>query len=864
MEGDLPTYDDLRHVDRPVLWGLLEESGTPAWAASGYQHRWERGRATWSAVVDALGHAARGARPGQPRSTPPRWLVPLVRELLTTLSTSWSQGEAFRPVRLLERLGLVGLEADDTYVLALVSGLGDRWNRDDRAVDLRADPDLVERALWRFFEVEGGGEVSLANVDKFSQPEGTWQQTFLTLVGDGTLPRERVLTGCLDALQRDFSAYRAGWFASTYAALEPTADEQARHQPRYRRLLRSSVPATVGVAVRRLRALGRLGVLEDQETVAAVEPALLSPVKGTAVEAVRLLTDVAARRPELVPGVCAAAAVALDHPHADVQKAAVRLLERFGAGAVVRQRVAGLEPTVQRLVDGPVAAPRPESPAATDTAPPVGPAPRAPAVPVTAGDLLGRLAALLEDAGDPVEVELVLAGLASCPDATVLAPLRRRAATVLARGPREGVQRGWLRGQLARLVLAAAGETPADLPVADVTQAFLVNRLAEVERVLVRAERPFTPLATPDSPGGFVDPRTLLARLAGEPRPRHHDLVAAMLRLGAGGRAEALAGSAVARSAGPVDAVLRHALGAAAAGAAGRSEVPAAWLVAASRARAPLELDEMLVDAGLAAAGQGRPVDARVVLHGRPGTYEDARGRHGYTWWGWQVVVDHAVAAPVTDQPTAVAGHDTGGWGASGAEDWVAWSATVWPHDAEHTLVAAVDPVINAAASTEVSHDAVRVLDMLVRHPGRMGTLAAETVAAGLAASGRDQRARAADAVLVLVPSGRLGVADLAAAMSRQAQLAVATRWAASLRDVALASPEGSGTVVTLLCALLPHLDAGHRGLHAVLDLLHQEVLRGPGVVPDRRTQEWLAGLTGSSRAARTARELLALGQPGG
>ena len=70
--------------------------------------------------------------------------------------------------------------------------------------------------------------------------------------------------------------------------------------------------------------------------------------------------------------------------------------------------------------------------------------------------------------------------------------------------------------------------------------------------------------------------------------------------------------------------------------------------------------------------------------------------------------------------------------------------------------------------------------------------------------------------------------------------------------------------VVTLLCALLPRLDAGHRGLHAVLDLLHQEVLRGPGVVPDRQTQEWLAGLTGSSRAARTARELLALGPPGG
>jgi hypothetical protein len=861
--ADLPTYDDLRHVDRTVLWGLLEETGTPAWTATGYEHRWESGRATWSAVVDALGRAARGDRPGRPRSTPPRWLGPLVRELLTTLSTSWSQGEAFRPVRLLERLGLVELAVDDTYILALVSGLGDRWNRDDRATDLRGDPGLVERALWRVFEVEGGGEVSLANVDKFSRPEGTWQHTFRTLVGDGTLPRERVLTACLDALQRDFSAYRAGWFASTYAALEPSTDEQARHQERYRRLVRSSVTATVSMAVRRLRALGRTGRLDDEEVATALGPALLSPVKGTAVDAVRLLADVAARRPDLGSAVCAAVAAALDHPHADVQEAAARLLERHGAGAVVRERAATLEPTVQRLLGGPVLAPPADGRSPVGTSSPVGPAPPEATTPATGADLLGRLAALLEGAGDPFEVELVLAGLAACPDPVVLAPLRRRAAAVLGRGPREGVQRGWLRGQLARLVLAAAGETPQGLPFADVTQAFLGGRLAEVERVLAGADPPFAPLATPDSPSGWVDPRVLVGRLAAEPRPRHHDLVAALLRLGADGRVEALAGSGVA---GPVGAVLRHALGGGAGDAgdvAGRSEVPVAWWVAASRARAPLEPDDALLRAGLAAAGQGRPIDARVVLHGRPGSYEDERGRHAYTIWGWEVVVEAAAATPMADQPTAVPGREFAGWGVSGAEDWVALSATVWPHDAEHVLVGGVDPVLNAAASTEVSHDAVRVLDMLLRHPGRMGTLAAETVAAGLAAHGRDQRARAVDLVLALVPAGRLGVDDLAAAMTRQAGLAVATRWAASLRDVALASPVGSGTVVTLLCAVLPGLDAGHRGLHALLDVLHQEVLRGPGVVPDRRTQEWLRGLTGSSRAARTARDLLSLGQAG-
>ena len=138
-------------------------------------------------------------------------------------------------------------------------------------------------------------------------------------------------------------------------------------------------------------------------------------------------------------------------------------------------------------------------------------------------------------------------------------------------------------------------------------------------------------------------------------------------------------------------------------------------------------------------AGQGRPLSAQVVLNGRPGSYEDARGRHTYTWWGWDVVVEHAVEAPVAGQPTAVTGHSFEGLGVATREEWVGWSALVWPHDAEQGLVGTVDAVLSAAASTEVSHDAVRVLDLLLQHPGRRGRLAAENLAAGLAASGPGQ-----------------------------------------------------------------------------------------------------------------------------
>ncbi len=754
MGGDLPTYDQLRGVERDVLWGLLDELGTPPWSAT-YEYVWQRNRETWQAVRAALDQAAAGVRPASTRQRAPRWLAPLVREHMVQLSRTWAQGEAFLASRLLERLGLVEVETDDVYVLALVSGLGDRRNQSNRAAALRDDAELVDRVLWRVFQVEGGGEVSLANVDKFSQPEAGWRSTFLELVGDGTLPRDRVLTECLGALQRDFSAYRAGWFSSLYAAMEPTIDEQASHQARLRDLVRSQVSPTVTTAVKRLRAVGRSGLLDDPETVTALGPALLSPVKGTAVEAVRLLDDIATRREDLRPAVVEAVPPALSHPHADVQRAAVLLLDRLGAPDVARAGAASLEPSVRLLLGvGPAGQPSAAMPPAGVTA--VEKSAAGMPAAATAADLPDRLAALMEDASDPLEVEFVLAGLASCTDVSRLAPLRKRAATVLARGPREGVQTGWLRGQLARLVLIAAGEQPARVPVPSrVPQAFLVHRLVEVSEVLAGHEPPGPLVATPDSAAGWLSPDELVRRVTeGDRPPRHHDVVAALLRLAPGNREAALALPVTQRIEGPLGHVVRHALGAAA-DTDGRLAGPAAWWVAASRARVPVESDPVLLSADLGAAGQGRPVDARLDLSGSPHSYQDASGTHNYTAWTWNVTVDGSATDPLLDQPTVVTDTEPSGWGRVAAEDWVGWTALVWPHDAEHFLVDSCDAVLAAAASGDVSHDAARVLDALLRHPGRLGRLAAETVAAGLSATGRDQRARAVDAVLDLVP-GRI------------------------------------------------------------------------------------------------------------
>ncbi len=276
--SDLPRYEELADLDRGLIRGLIVARGSAATAAD-YENTWERDRAFLSAVDDALRAATRGE---QAESAPvPRWLSGLVQRELSTASQRSRWGERFVWVRLLERLGLVDLEPDDTYVLAMVSGIGP-----DKAAKLTADPELIERALWRVFEVEGGGEVSLTNVDRFGRDE--WRETFLVLTAAGTLDRDRVLDGCLEALGRDFAAYRAGWYSATYLALEPTLDDLDHAQPALRRLLSASVPATVGFALKLLLRLQKSARLEVADTIAALPPATLVKPKGAALDALKL------------------------------------------------------------------------------------------------------------------------------------------------------------------------------------------------------------------------------------------------------------------------------------------------------------------------------------------------------------------------------------------------------------------------------------------------------------------------------------------------------------------------------------------------------------------------------------------------
>lgn len=861
--------DRLLAAPREDVLGLLHECGAdvarrhpePGW---GRQHEYVR------SIGIALEAATEGARPDVPRDVPPAWLAPVTRRWVEMLSSTFTWHAPFLAVRALERLGAVTLAADRSYVLAFVGGAGAQSGGRSRVDVLRDDPELLDRGFWPMFETEGGGQVSLTNVDKFAGAEHTWQGDVLRLVAEGDIDRQRVLDACLSALAGDLGAFQAGWFSRTFRALGPDAAELGSRQPRLLDLVRSLVPATVTLAVGALRDVEAAGLLDDDALLDGVGPATGARSKSTALAALRLLDTVSRRRPDRASELVPAVRPALEHAHRDVRDRATGLVGLVGE---VRGEVSAALPAVLPTAGGTDRAPTGGAPAG-----PGLPAPLAPSVPaattrvpvrptslpgsadpVVDGELVERTAALLEDAGDALEIEQVLAAFARSTDLSALEPLRRRARAVHRKVAEGWTTNGRVRGHVARLVLVALGE-PAEVPASSEDPAFLVGRMDEVAEVLGGAAPPFVLLATPTR-GPWVEPVALVARLlAASDAPRPLDLVAALLRLAPDGRPYAL--SAWERAGRPDDeptVAVRYALGGAAPDTTLLDGVLARgtrglW-VAAARAREPLGSDHLLRAVGIEGPGRSEPLDVRAELR--------AVGQWPVTQVSFAVgdpSVDPTAAARPSevDEPTSV-----GGVVRPGSEDlgdWLGWYATVWPHDAEHLLLVGAHAVLSSGWGSAVRHDAPQVLDVLRTHPGRLGRLAALTVVAGLASYDVDHRVRAADLFEDVLATGRVSVRDLADALVALAPWCVTTRWGPGLGVAAEVSDDARRGVVDVLTLALPRIDTRTRGVHALVERLVDES-RAAGVVvadQDGELARWARGFTATSRAGRLAEELLA------
>lgn len=541
----------------------------------------------WSGDEYSPGHGAAAAIAAVSVATPAelrglrRLPVPeeaVAVELLTKRDLAFRRGWCARAfddillpaIRIARRLIMAGLvERPDTegYTLALVSapaafdlqhGAGVPWGGRHRAPleVLRDQPELLAD-VWRIFEVEGGGEHSLAAHDKYSSADSTWSRALLTLSADGTLDRDRLLDASLATLQRGFAQFRAQWFCAFHEALQPTLQERASRAEHYLALASSPIGPTVTLALNALTILQRAQLLDGTRAVDGLGLALLTPAKGSALKALRLVTTAVRQDEGLVPLATDRVIAALGHDALDVQHAAVARLRDWhpqpsaalatellplhaGCHAAVRDELAewlGADDQVATHAHDRYAAATRSQISAVDWLA----AERAVAPLTDTDEFFEQASSVLEHPSSPEDIERIITylsehgpDLSAAGQATTLA---RRAGALVRRSAHSSQvligemfctafgtmsSEGWL-GPHQRIA-----SIPAPLVCID---RLLVQRVRSLAPQL-RAHLPFTPLAAPTHRGGVIDPVVFAERLQrSEQEPPRPELLCALLRL---------------------------------------------------------------------------------------------------------------------------------------------------------------------------------------------------------------------------------------------------------------------------------------------------------------------------------------------
>jgi uncharacterized protein DUF6493 len=478
----------------------------------------------------------------------------------------WALGErswVWPHVRRMVREGLMPCPQADAYVTAM---LGHIWPNDPLEL-LRNDPGLLEHEVWRLFEVEGGGEDSLAARDKYQKGRAGWTSALLTLAGEGLLDRGRLLDTSLQALQRDFSQFRVGWFSRFHEALEPTPEERTARLDLYLPLLGSPIPPTVSFALKALTVIEKSGGLPGDRLLDHVAPALGAREKGTVTQALKLIERAWNKEGSLAARGVRMATEGLIHESPDIQAHVLALLEKYGDPSepglvgLLRDRLEGVAPSQRSRLEAwlgtPVnptpadatagTAPRESLDALAASLPPVlselagveaarkaarlgspdlapldlrslhfprlDPAGRL--IPVSGlEELLDLYSSVLENEGPPDDVERVLEGVSRLGAERSedwerrIAPLRKRSKSLLGRGNTS------LRDDLCRLAQAwLTGEVPDPPEEAPANLLnFLSTRVLALS-VCAAAGEAGPLLAAPTHAGGWIEAAVLVERV---------------------------------------------------------------------------------------------------------------------------------------------------------------------------------------------------------------------------------------------------------------------------------------------------------------------------------------------------------------
>jgi len=827
----------------------------------------------------------------------------LIVEIMRTLQPDWINRWAedildvapgmYQSVRLLYESGLCLKPASEGYTLGMIRQLPiapiafgkTRIDADYLADRIRTTADIRDDDVWRLFRVEGGGDISLANEAKFSygRDKPVWNDALLQLGRDGTLSRDRLLDETLEALERDFAQYRAGWFSRFHEEMMPTVAERAARKAQYLRLLGSTIPPTVSFAAKALAQVDKAKLLPPRELLDHIGPAFSARAKSTVLLALRLLRGAVKQAPELADPAAQLVTQALIHDSSDVQTKTLGLIKDI-VGTPGSQLTAELELYAEEIAPsvrasfyeliGKEDSPHEDSAhieieknalVAGDSVVTV--------VPIESFDeLLHSMAQELEDPSDAQRLERMLNGFAQLGNHRPrdfekrVSPLLKRALQVVQKGTYDRLQ-----FQLAYLFVAYLRDEvmePSEYlqdwklefdpsksvqirTLGSFLQVFYRRNYQLLQRLRRGVELPL--LGAPTDSRGFVCAKSLVERYqlyqqAGV-QPDDVDMALALLRLAPDDRLDALGGLPQGdEMADEYERAMSYALGQA---------VPigeTGWLwVAAAAARSPDE---------------EQPAVAEKHGQGLPGTGMPTNFQLRYLpldhYFGFPIRVDPQINERLSELYLSSLFHFWRGNSMTYGEvcgshvNSIRWCAAVWPTNLEPFFSLGVPNANSYGTST--NPPGVAFIEPLLLPHVRVGPMGGATLLLGFISGDTAIRALAVDAAIVAIEQDRLALDVVGATLARLLLVnsIPVIRWCKALGQIGAVSHKHVRFVQQLIQEALRHdpVDAP-RGMGALVELLYEYVVATREPISDPQALDYLAAVTGGGKLKKFAGKLL-------
>ncbi|MFD1159305.1 DUF6493 family protein [Roseovarius aestuarii] len=800
-------------------------------------------------------------------------------EIFKALKPSWigrwaemtveANPRLFDTVRELHQQGLCQIPKSDGYILG--------YYAHQRFTSDLVDENFLRTDVWRFFEVEGGGEFSLASHDKYASGENTWSTVLLKLCADGLLDRDRLLDASLDALERDFGQFRASWYSRFHAALAPTPEEYAARTDRYLHLLGSAVPPTMSFALKALRHIDKLGDLSPKALLAAIEPALQARQKSSVKAALQLLKNCAKKHPDHAVEIAKTATAALISEAGETQEQALDLIEHLNQSqnpaicALLAEYVDTAAPGTQKRLSSMLGVQATPQDASLDY-----PIPELQAINTVASaeEAVSVFLELLEDGRDPFLMERAMAGLARYGAAahSLLSPVGKRAKQIRKRIANDGYRTApyflrpisatalaWVNGTDVKTELRPFLEPryPGHQPIQISDHSFEGLFLARSEELLgfARAGHSVPMLSMPTDNRGYLDAARLIDRLktyrALSLQPGVADFKLALMRLAPEGREKALA---IWQPQTEAERALAYALGADFA----PEDDKQLWVVAWS-SRLPLNSDPQIHTlVGKEIAGAGTPItfEFDAIVH-----------RSDEYFWPAPVVttspepskdLEGAIAfgIPWKSEQTYISGPHPS-WMSKPCEWWV---SVLRPAHSE--LVFATGILELYLDQILADHHCLTFLEPFFRPGLQPGVMAHALLAWYLAAADGAVGARTQDAIATLVAQQNFSPAQFADAAQKlifKAGLPL-RGWTKRVREITTFSPDHASAIRDALSAILTATPTEPpRDLGGILELLYElHVASGTAVTcPDLLSA--LSGVRAGGKIGKFSKKLAAL-----